>query len=213
LLLVLAGEVELDLPSTEAMRLQPGEFVYYPQGFAHTLRTTSDEAANYVMFKWRGEQETGAAALPFARFRTAAAGVLFEGPTEYLRKLHAHVTVLEPGRGYEPHVDAYDVAIVLLEGEVETIGGRGRPHDVIFYRAGEAHGMRCLGDAPARYLVFEFHGRTWLGTRQLRNPRLRAKLGHVLRRARAAQRRRAASLRVPKRRPRQASNRLLGRSG
>ena len=202
LLLVLAGEVEVDLPSAEAaMRLQPGEFVYYPEGFAHTLRTTSGETANYVMLKWRGEQGAEAAALPFGRFRTAAAGVLFEGPTEYLRKLHAHVTLLEPGSGYEPHVDAYDVAIVLLDGEVETIGGRVTPHDVVFYRAGEAHGMRCLGDAPARYLVFEFHGRTWLGTGQLRDPRLRAKLGMVLGRARAAQRRRAGSLRLPKRRP------------
>jgi hypothetical protein len=90
--------------------------------------------------------------------------MLFEGSTQYLRKLHSHVTVLEPGGGYEPHVDAYDVAIVVLEGALETIGGHAAPHDVIFYRAGEAHGMRNVGDGAARYVVFELHGHTSLAS-------------------------------------------------
>jgi quercetin dioxygenase-like cupin family protein len=164
ILLLLTGQVELELDGASE-RLRPGELVYYPVGFAHTLRTTSAEPATYVMFKWRGAtDEPPGRSLSFERFDTVRPGVLFEGPTRYLRKLHSHVTVLESGGGYEPHADAYDVAIVLLEGEVETIGGRAAPHDVIFYRAGEEHGMRNVGDTPARYVVFEFHGRTTLGS-------------------------------------------------
>ena len=33
------------------------------------------------------------------------------------------------------------------------------PNGVIFYAAGEMHGMRNVGEAQARYLVFEFRGR------------------------------------------------------
>jgi hypothetical protein len=82
---------------------------------------------------------------------------LFEGPTAYLGKLHAHVTTLQPGAGYAPHVDAYDVAILTLAGTVETLGERVGPQSVIYYGAGELHGMRNVGPEVARYLVFEFH--------------------------------------------------------
>jgi quercetin dioxygenase-like cupin family protein len=165
ILILLAGQVQLELADGATAQLYPGELVYYPAGFAHTLRTTSAEPATYVMFKWRGATVgSPVSSLSFERFGTAEAGVLFEGPTRYLRKLHSHVTVLEPGAGYEPHADAYDVAIVVLEGEVETIGGRAAAHDVIFYRAGEQHGMRNVGDIRARYVVFEFHGRSTLAS-------------------------------------------------
>jgi quercetin dioxygenase-like cupin family protein len=165
LLLLLAGEAELALPDRGTTPLRPGEFVYYPTGFAHTLRTTSTEPATYAMLKWRGEPAPSVEPLPFGHFETAGESrVLIDGPTRYLRKLQAHVTVLEPGEGYDPHADSYDVAIVVLEGEVETIGGRAAPYDVIFYRAGEPHGMRNAGTAAARYVVFEFHGRTSLAS-------------------------------------------------
>ena len=155
-LLLLDGEVELVWPRDERVPLQPGQFAYYPAGFRHTLRTTSASPANYVMLKWRGEPGRRDE-LAHGRFDSALPGVLFDQETRYLRKLQAHVTVLGPGGGYDAHADAYDVAIVLLEGEVETIGGRAAPHDVIFYRAGEPHGMRNVGAGAARYVVFEFH--------------------------------------------------------
>jgi hypothetical protein len=82
---------------------------------------------------------------------------VFEGPSGCLGKLHAHFTVLAPGGGYEPHRDSYDVAIVTLEGTVETLGQRVEPLSVIYYGAGELHGMRNVGTIPARYIVFEFH--------------------------------------------------------
>ena len=161
LLLLLSGEVELRFSRREPTRLRPGEFVYYPAHFAHTLQTTSMDPATYVMFKWRGEPAADRGApLPFGRFDTAGApGLLFQASTGQLAKLHSHVTVLEPGDGYVPHTDPYDVAIVILTGEVETLGARAEQYDVIHYLAGEAHGMQNVGDVAARYVVFEFHVR------------------------------------------------------
>jgi hypothetical protein len=83
--------------------------------------------------------------------------VLFEGPTAYLDKLHAHVTDLQVGAGYPAHIDEHDVAIVVFTGTVETLGKTLGPGGTIFYAAGEPHGMRNVGDERARYLVFEFH--------------------------------------------------------
>jgi hypothetical protein len=83
--------------------------------------------------------------------------LLLQQATHCLGKLHAHLTTLQPGAGYEAHADAYDVAIILLSGEIETIGERVRPLGLIFYSAGELHGMKNVGTTPAVYLVFEFH--------------------------------------------------------
>jgi mannose-6-phosphate isomerase-like protein (cupin superfamily) len=149
-------------------RLEPGSFIYYPAWQHHTVRNPERGSSGYLMFKWHGPE--GAARDPLNTgifhhhvepppgakpFWTAR---LLQGPTRYLGKLRSHVTVLQPGAGYEPHVDAYDVAILLLEGTVETLGECVDPLGVIYYAAGEPHGMRNVGSAPARYLVFEFHG-------------------------------------------------------
>jgi hypothetical protein len=77
---------------------------------------------------------------------------------------------MSAGAGYEPHVDAYDVAIIVLEGEVETLGQRAAAHSVIFYPAGASHGMSNPGPAPARYLVIEFHGSRSTMSSALPNP-------------------------------------------
>lgn len=169
-LLLLAGEVEPILPDIAGFdgRLRSGDLVYYPADFSHTLRAAGGEPANYLMLKWRDESRgpTTGAPLPFGRFALPlgaqaapgfAARPVFEGSTGYLEKLHCHFSTLTPGAGYEPHIDGHDVAIVVLEGEVETLGRRVRPHGVIFYPAGDPHGMRNPSDEPARYVVFEFH--------------------------------------------------------
>jgi mannose-6-phosphate isomerase-like protein (cupin superfamily) len=174
LLLLLAGEVELVLPDAsgdQRRRLRSGECVYYPARFTHTLETVGGEPANYLMFKWAGDgTSTRDPLLGFGRFdlsgATDGSGAegtfhvrdLFAGPTAFLRTLHGHVSTLAPGSGYDPHIDAYDVAIVMLEGECETLGERVGPHSVIFYPAGEPHGMRNSGAVAATYVVFEFHG-------------------------------------------------------
>ncbi|MEN8144998.1 MAG: cupin domain-containing protein [Gemmatimonadota bacterium] len=182
LLLMLAGEADLSLPDAAAgqqtTRLHAGQFVYYPANFPHTLTATGDQPANYLMFKWQGTRAGAGRQLGYAMHEMAAgeageaaggeAGVetedcfrtipVFEGRTSWLRKLHCHASTLTPGGGYDPHIDAYDVALVVLEGEVETLGVRVGPPGVIFYRAGEPHGIHNPGDKPASYLVFEFHG-------------------------------------------------------
>ena len=83
--------------------------------------------------------------------------LVVQGQTNYLNKFHCHTSTLSPKAGYEPHDDSYDVVIIVLEGEVETLGQCVGPCGVIFYAAGEPHGIRNPGDITAKYLVFEFH--------------------------------------------------------
>ena len=176
ILLLLWGEVDLMLPDrqdpnvNQRIRLKPGEFIYYPAHFAHTLQTTSETSASYLMFKWQSDWTKNESPLAFGHFNLFdsmnaseiedgfSPRLLFEGPTVYLRKLHSHTSTLTPGAGYDPHRDDYDVAIIVLEGEVETLGNHVGSHSVIFYRAGELHGMRNPGESIAKYVVFEFHG-------------------------------------------------------
>jgi uncharacterized cupin superfamily protein len=175
ILLLLWGEVDLILPDrqkskgNQRMRLKPGEFVYYPAHFTHTLQTASETPATYLMFKWQNERIKNKSPLAFSHFNLFdsinASGIkggfcshlIFEGPTVYLRKLHCHTSTLTPGAGYDPHIDDHDVAIIVLEGEVETLEKHLEPHSVIFYRAGEPHDMRNPSEAIAKYVVFEFH--------------------------------------------------------
>jgi quercetin dioxygenase-like cupin family protein len=214
ILLLLAGEVDLVLPDLAAgdagdrTRLRAGEFVYYPARFTHTLETMSAQPANYLMFKWKGRCQSAdmKPAVSFGHFTLLAAAeghgempgyrphLVLEGQTTWLRKLHCHVSTLAPGAGYEPHVDPYDVAIIALEGELETIGERVKPHGVVFYPSGERHGMRNPGRATAKYVVFEFHGtqsvsdrsvlvlRRWLPTRLASRRYWSKKIGRFLQR-------------------------------
>jgi hypothetical protein len=50
------------------------------------------------------------------------------------------------------------VAIVLLGGKVSSLDQTVTAPAVLFHPAGESHGLRNIGDQPARYIVFEFHG-------------------------------------------------------
>jgi oxalate decarboxylase/phosphoglucose isomerase-like protein (cupin superfamily) len=174
LLIVLEGEAEIvlnDRPALEGARIRrlpAGSFVYHPAYQYHTIQNASNAPVTYLMFKWRAAPaeieeplrsqffEVGELA-PTIEQEPFKMRILFEHPTSYLGKLHAHVTNLQPGGGYAPHDDEYDVAIVILAGRVETVGRVIEPLGVVFYAAGEPHGMKNIGDVPARYLVFEFH--------------------------------------------------------
>ncbi|KUG15817.1 hypothetical protein ASZ90_014519 [hydrocarbon metagenome] len=48
--------------------------------------------------------------------------------------------------------------IVSITGILKTLGQTAKSRSVIFYAAGEPHGMINGGQSTARYLVFEFHG-------------------------------------------------------
>jgi quercetin dioxygenase-like cupin family protein len=175
LLMVLDGEAEIvlaDDPAGTNMRVElgrPGKIFYYPPHQHHTIRNSASRPVTYLMLKWRAGLSAaldqlgtsifvyGAGMMPDER-KGYKTGIIFQQPTAYLNKLHAHLTTMLPGSGYEPHVDAYDVAILILSGKLETLGQVVEPHSVIFYSAGESHGMKNIGQEPARYLVFEFHG-------------------------------------------------------
>jgi quercetin dioxygenase-like cupin family protein len=194
ILIMLQGEADLVLPTCPGglreRRLTEGQLVYYPAQFPHTLRAVSLHPANYLMFKWRARHRARAAGLGFQCIDLAAvhltgghggfvARVLFEGRTVHLEKLHAHFSCLAPGAGNAPHVDAYDVAIVVLDGEVETLGQRVRPHGIIHFASGEPHGMQNPSARPARYLVFEFHRRVPLLRKLADAERWRRRLNSV----------------------------------
>src|SRR5688572_6289588 len=174
MLIVLDGAVEIELaddPSGANSRrrpMKPGMFSYYPATQHHTIHNTGARPATYLMFKWCGAASGSETPLPASVFEhdqlvvrdkpaPMAVKLLFQQATDQLPKLHAHLTTLQPGGGYEAHADPYDVAIILFSGEVETVGERVKPLGIIYYSAGELHGMRNVGTVPATYLVFEFH--------------------------------------------------------
>jgi mannose-6-phosphate isomerase-like protein (cupin superfamily) len=175
ILVVLDGEGQIviasspDDPAPRSEHFVPGDFVYHPAFQHHTIRNTGAHPVTYLMFKWRStplETETilGSTVVRLEEFppRTEPqpfdTQFLFEEPTAFLSKLHAHLTDLQPGAGYEPHADDYDVAIVLLSGQIATVDATLTAPAIAFYARDELHGMQNPGDTVARYVVFEFHG-------------------------------------------------------
>lgn len=177
ILIVLDGEAELVLEDvstpgvTRPHRVQAGTFGYYPAGFLHTIRNPASAPVTYLMFKWLADRvpqgdfqlhclkRADEVSFDISPRPPMLARPLLDGQTSYLRKLHVHVTRLEPGAGYAPHIDAHDVGIVVLQGTVETLNQRVGRHGLIYYTGGEPHGMTNVGAEPAIYVVFEFHGR------------------------------------------------------
>jgi glycosyltransferase involved in cell wall biosynthesis/mannose-6-phosphate isomerase-like protein (cupin superfamily) len=179
-LLLLDGEAELIIPSgpgdqtPRVERLLPGSFVYYPAYQYHTLRNPGQTPITYVMFTWRAapdeiRQPLSTRVVHLRRTGDHSSSQAFnvegllEGPTAFLGNLHAHVSELQPGAGYAPHADAHDVAIVVLSGRIETKRRRLQAPSVVYFAAGEQHGMKNSAAEPARYLVLEFHAPQLLG--------------------------------------------------
>ena len=176
LLLVLDGVGEIlitedDKSEGRVEALHPGSFVYYPAYQHHTIRNRAHGPVTYVMFKWQSRPLEVELPMPTRVFHMDDAfedagsdpmgtWVVFELPTSYLTKLHAHETVLQPGTGYPAHADEHDVAIIMKSGKVRTAGKDIGPRGIVFFPAGEPHGMHNPGPAPAYYLVFEFHGQS-----------------------------------------------------
>ena len=165
--IVIAGSAHDPAPRVEKMGA--GDFVYYPAYQHHTIRNSSAAPIKYQMFRWVGipcgTSQPLETAIQRSRFgRSGLNGdqmrmsLLFEAPTSFLRKLHAHVTGMPPGAGYPAHEDAHDVAIIVFAGEVEANGELLGPGDSVYFPAGVPHGLRNTTFHPAAYLVFEFHG-------------------------------------------------------
>jgi mannose-6-phosphate isomerase-like protein (cupin superfamily) len=173
ILIVLDGEAEIviasreDDPEPRIERLRPAQFSYYPAWQFHTLRNVSVAPVTYMMFKWSGPRAQTNLRMKANTFnpnallsqiddKPVSSRMLFEGPTEWLTRLHCHVTTLLPGAGYDPHADDYDVAIVALAGTIDTLGSTVVAPGAVYYCKGSLHGIRNPADQPARYLVFEF---------------------------------------------------------
>jgi len=183
LLIVLSGEADLVLhghdknSNQKRVRLTSGSFIYYPSNYIHTIDNTTNDTATYLMFKWRNILKYPKINTPREivvefinqlycdkkevknKFSTSK---LMEFPTGYLGKLHCHFSTMLPGGGYEPHSDKYDVAIIVLSGQLKTLGALVKPYDLIYYTAGQEHGLTNTGDTPAKYIVFEFHKREFI---------------------------------------------------
>lgn len=174
ILIILDGEAEVliatspDPTGARVEHLTAGSFAYYPAYQFHTIRNVSDRPVTYLMYKWQAAPLESAKPLTTQIFdikpikfpasnRPIAMELLFEAPTGYLSKLHAHVTEIVPSGGYAAHSDAHDVGIVVFDGQVETLGSRLGPGGSTFSPGGTLHGMHNPGHRPARYLVFEFH--------------------------------------------------------
>lgn len=177
LIIMLSGEVDIiTLENTGEIatrRIVTGCLVYHSAHQKHTIKCIGPEPAAYLIFKWTGAPDKRrGAGLQSSAFQIPSwsAGsssrpakeiqytLVFESPTLYLRKLRCHLTTLQPGAGYLPHSDAHDTAVLTLGGSVETLGHLIEPHSIIFYPAGQLHGMKNPGAVPARYIVIEFHG-------------------------------------------------------
>ncbi len=174
ILIVLDGEAEIvlagspDDPSARLDRLKAGGLVYHPAFQHHTIRNMGKAPVTYLMLKWRASPLDTATPLgsvvrrprdyPASGSRPFEAHTLFEGPTAFLRKLHCHLSKVQPGAGYEPHTDPYDVAILLLRGKIVTADVKLTAPAIAYFGRGELHGLRNAGKKAARYLVFEFHG-------------------------------------------------------
>jgi uncharacterized cupin superfamily protein len=174
ILIVLDGEAELVIAPDETgvnagkEQLSAGSFVYYSAFQFHTIRNATATPITYLMFKWTGlpretkaPHETTISRTEHIRQIGSAAfttRLVFDGPTHYLTKLHVHLSELQPNAGYAAHADSHDVAILVLSGSVKINRRRMEPHGVLYFPAGEVHGMRNPGPVTARYLVFEFHG-------------------------------------------------------
>jgi uncharacterized cupin superfamily protein len=178
ILLILDGEADIllgegpDPDAAKIHRLTRGAFAYYPAYQYHTIRNASEGPVTYVMFKWSGppietEAQAQTAFVPFPDAPPADADSsskgyhtshFFKSPTAYLNRLHAHLTFLKPGSGYDRHSDTHDVAIVVLDGEVTSLGCKAGPGSVMYFPASHLHDMTNNGAAAARYLVLEFKG-------------------------------------------------------
>lgn len=183
LLIMLSGEADVVLHgynkrnSQNRFRLNSGSFIYYPSNYIHTIDNTTSDTATYLMFKWRNILKYPRTNLPGERVvkftdqlfsdkkemkNTLSTSKLMECPTGYLRKLHCHFSTMLPGGGYEPHSDNYDVGIIVLSGQLKTLETLVKPYDLIYYSAGQKHGLVNTGDTPAKYIVFEFHKRKFI---------------------------------------------------
>jgi len=177
IIIPLVGDVDImraataDSSQTQDERIGFGRLVYHASRLPHTIRAVGRGASGYLVLRWSAPagDRSPDGALPARSFDfsgvlaaqpVATEGrsrtLIFEGPTRLLRRLHTHASFAKLGEGSAPHQDPHDVAVVVLQGAVETTSGRVEAPGVIFHPAGRTHFLRSVGMQPARYLAIEF---------------------------------------------------------
>ena len=83
---------------------------------------------------------------------------VLQGPTATLEQLELHITTLNPGQSpHPPPPHPNEELILISQGTLETLSNgkwdRLGPGSVIFNSTGSWHGLRNVGDTPARYFV------------------------------------------------------------
>lgn len=196
ILVMLSGEAELILaPDSITGRevrktLKQGQLIYYPAFFRHSICNRSKQPITYLMFRWqsmlacRNESaasvhrfDVGGLVEPLATNRLWSTRPIFNFPTRHFRRVHAHLSVMKPGASYAAHRDHYDVAILVLEGVIETCGRQIEPFGFLYHSAGELHGIKNAGNTQAKYLVFEFES----GPSRRKSVRILLQLFRILR--------------------------------
>lgn len=177
IIIPLQGKVDIlraatpDSTETTDERVGYGRLVYHPSRLPHTIRATGPGPSGYLVLRWSNpaiekppEGAVGAQSFDFGGLLASEPAVtegrsrtlLFEGPTRLLQRLHTHASFARTGEGSAPHEDRHDVAVVVLEGAVETTSGRVEAPGIIFHPAGQTHFLKCVGTQSARYLAIEF---------------------------------------------------------
>lgn len=172
ILMVLHGEADVILPDLaegqQRKRLAKGDCVYYPAQFTHTIEGVSENPVNYLMLKWQSASSCSAEPSGFRQWSiwqdvvvptqpTIQFDIVLSASTRWLHKLQCHTTTMPAGVGYDAHTDSYDVVMIVLQGQLESIGHSLAPYGVYFYAAGEQHGAHNPGPEAVYYVVFELH--------------------------------------------------------
>jgi quercetin dioxygenase-like cupin family protein len=178
MILIFSGEVdnivgEGDFPLNEKIsRVKKGSLIYLSGHQPHTLRAVGPGPATILAFKWEGRscntdgdllnvvianpsEESGLSISPFlpgSRTRR-----LIETPTRYLKKLSVRIVEYEPGVSFGLHRDRYDLALVLLNGNMNMMGVKLKDPTALFVEAGTPHWMQNPDQSPTSLLVVEFH--------------------------------------------------------
>lgn len=173
-IMVLDGEAEVmfgdnvDDAKARRLTLKPGEVSYYSAFEYHEIRNVSERPVTYQIFKWSGGPTTFAEKLSAGIFKFATAPVesqadgvttrlVFDGPTRHVNRFICRAITLAPDAKFASPAAERDCGIVLLSGEVSTLGHTLRPCGIAYVSAAEALEIRNTGSAGAELVVFEFH--------------------------------------------------------
>ena len=178
-MVILCGELECTtaqdrLPYGKKQdRLKRGSVIYLSAYHQHTIRSIGPGPAEFLIIRWKGTinklnadipksfvfNQSERDQLPISKFGSELSMVrLFEMPTKYLRNLCASIQDLKIDAGVKPHRSDHDLAIILMDGRIDTMHSEISAPAVLFFPAGIPHWTKNVGQIATSSFVFEFHG-------------------------------------------------------